>query len=113
MNLVVESRKLALSHRKSGYGTAPIQLRLSRNEVLSQDGLEMYHVGIIDYSQLWNCEKKIEASAKVICHCRNWSEGSAVEPADYARRFKSFLADEVFNSFDDLHDLQETFDIMN
>ena len=35
MNLVVESRKLALSHRKSGYGMAPIQLRLSRNEVLS------------------------------------------------------------------------------
>lgn len=69
-------------------------------------------MGIIDYLQLWNCNKRVESYSKALCYCRDRSLMSAVDPGEYSQRFRRFMADEVFNSFDDLHDLSGTFDLV-
>lgn len=58
MNLVVESRPYEAQDLKalntSGRKNVIDMRQLKRNEFLSQDGLEVYHLGIIDYLQTWN-----------------------------------------------------------
>lgn len=40
------------------------QRRINRNKFISSDGMEAYHIGIIDYLQRWNNTKKTERCFK-------------------------------------------------
>ena len=57
---------------------------------------KIYHIGIIDYLQDWNVDKKIEAGYKVVCKGRNRDTISASNPMAYAKRFQRFVKEEVF-----------------
>lgn len=66
---------------------------LCRHSYISVDGKYIYHVGVIDYLQDFNFDKKFENKAKSII-----SDGkliSAVPPKNYCERFYNFMKDEV------------------
>lgn len=66
----------------------------SRHKFLSKCGRYIYHIGIIDYLQDFNFDKKIENFLKF----RLLMKGagiSAVPPPDYADRFLRFMRDHV------------------
>jgi outer membrane lipoprotein-sorting protein len=55
----------------------------------------VYHVGIIDYLQVWSFNKRVENKLK------SWTsetpnEISAIPPMKYAQRFKKFMQENVF-----------------
>ena len=62
----------------------------------SEDGTAEYYVTIIDLLQSWNLRKRLERLFKLAVYCRWWSGSadgiSAVEPAQYARRFNLMVA---------------------
>lgn len=67
--------------------------KLSRNSFMSEDGKYIYHIGIIDYLQSYNWNKKGENFLKT-----QISDGkyiSAVEPIWYCERFFEFMRKEV------------------
>jgi hypothetical protein len=47
---------------------------------MSQDGMYIYHVSIIDYMQLWNREKKLERLSKKWLLGKDGRGISAIEP---------------------------------
>lgn len=53
--------------------------------------LQVYHFGIIDYLQLWNLNKKCERITKSLLHGKVYNTQSSVPPAEYQKRFVSFL----------------------
>jgi len=59
---------------------------------------QVYHMAIIDYLQEWNCNKKGERFLKVYCRCKNGPTLSAIEPKEYARRFRHFIELNVLDS---------------
>lgn len=61
--------------------------RFKRHRFQSQDRLSKYHVSIIDFLQLWNCNKKGEQFMKVQFLRANKTKVSAVEPEFYKQRF--------------------------
>ncbi len=62
----------------------------SRHKFLSTCGRYIYHIGIIDYLQDYNFDKKVENLAKY--HIMMKGSGiSAVPPPKYAERFLSFM----------------------
>ena len=69
--------------------------KLSRNTKMSEDKKEFYHIGIIDYLQVWNIQKKGEAFLKT--NLKGWDKYniSAVEPVYYQKRFFDFIANNV------------------
>ena len=62
----------------------------------SEDGTAEYYVTIIDLLQSWNLRKRLERLFKLAVYCHWWSGSadgiSAVEPAQYARRFNLMVA---------------------
>ena len=62
----------------------------------SEDGAAEYYVTVIDLLQSWNLRKRLERLFKLAVYCRWWSGSadgiSAVEPAQYARRFNLMVA---------------------
>lgn len=66
----------------------------SRHKFLSEDGKFIYHVGIIDYLQDFNIEKKLENFFKQYVK-KKGNLISAVPPSKYAERFLRFMRDEV------------------
>jgi hypothetical protein len=70
---------------------------LTRNQFLSNDGAEVYHVGIIDFLQVWDWSKRREAFYKTTFMRRNGRLISAVPPGEYCRRFQAFMAQVVFS----------------
>ena len=65
----------------------------TRNSFISEDGRYIYHIGIIDYLQSYNMNKKGENFLK-----SRISDGkyiSAVEPVWYCERFFEFMRKEV------------------
>ena len=67
--------------------------KLSRNSFMSENGKYIYHIGIIDYLQSYNWNKKGENFLKT-----KISDGkyiSAVEPNWYCERFFEFMRKEV------------------
>ena len=62
-----------------------------RNIFVSEDGSEIYHVGVIDYLQKWEASKKREQLFKVKVLNVNQRELSAVEPAFYRERWLNFI----------------------
>ena len=59
----------------------------SRNVFISEDRRMIYHIGIIDYLQEWNFNKKIEHSFKTKIRRSSRKLISAVEPVFYKQRF--------------------------
>ena len=68
----------------------------TRNEYLSSDGTELFHVSIIDYLQEWNLDKKVERCLKSFKPNTNVEGISAVEPERYRRRFIDAMQTQVF-----------------
>ena len=68
----------------------------TRNRIYSEDGSEMYHIGVIDYLQEWNANKIGEHYCKVFCTKKDGKKISCVEPEYYRERFGDFMQTEVF-----------------
>lgn len=77
------------------------KLRYKRNSYLSSNKEEIYHIGIIDYIQLWDTRKKQENLLKSTWFSKDKYRISAVEPTLYMNRFQSFIIDHVLNPKDD------------
>lgn len=52
---------------------------------------QTYHLGIIDYLQQWNLQKKGERLCKSLLHRNVYNSVSAVPPDAYQARFYKFL----------------------
>eukprot|EP01080_Neovahlkampfia_damariscottae_P000046 gene46-4296_t len=59
--------------------------------LISQDGKQQYHLGIIDILQKWNLKKKAEVKYKVNLLQNDKKKLSAMPPKEYANRFLSFM----------------------
>lgn len=70
-------------------------LSVTRNQVISKCKSELYHIGIIDYLQDWNVQKRGESFLKSYFLCKRKSQLSAVEPKQYGKRFKDFMREHV------------------
>ena len=81
--------------KQSVRSTAELQ-RFKRHRFVSPEGMQTYHVSIIDFLQLWNCQKKAEQFAKTTILRANKKQLSAVEPAFYRTRFQKFMRTQVF-----------------
>lgn len=66
----------------------------NRHKYLSSCGRYIYHIGIIDYLQDYNIDKKLENLLKYRILMKG-SGISAVPPPDYADRFLRFMRDHV------------------
>lgn len=55
-----------------------------------------YHIGIIDYLQLWDKSKRVEQCLKVKFRGHKSQELSAIEPKAYKQRFDHFISSRVF-----------------
>lgn len=55
----IEHTVINAGQRISVRPTAELQ-RFKRHRFASPDGMQTYHVSIIDFLQLWNCNKKAE-----------------------------------------------------
>jgi 1-phosphatidylinositol-4-phosphate 5-kinase len=87
-NLMDYSLLLIIEQVKKGSVKAG---ELSRNQFLAKGGDFIYHVGIIDYLQVWSFEKRMEAAFKTNVMKRNGELISATEPKAYASRFQNFM----------------------
>ena len=58
-----------------------------RNTFISKDGTELYRIGMIDYLQKWNLQKKAERILKKLDIFENSNDRSVVEPVFYAKRW--------------------------
>ena len=61
-----------------------------------RNGKKLYHIAIIDYLQEWNFAKKAERFTKTVLLQKDGPSLSAIEPGEYARRFKHFVEMNVF-----------------
>ena len=59
-------------------------------------GHKVFHVSIIDYLQEWNFSKKSERVAKTLLLNKDGAKLSAIEPNQYAVRFRHFMDANVF-----------------
>ena len=69
--------------------------RMSRTHCFVSGKL-VYHVAIIDYLQAWDFNKKSERFIKTNFLGKDGPTLSAIEPIEYARRFKRFCENHVF-----------------
>lgn len=93
------------------FGQAP--LGMSRNFFRSEDGKHIYHLGVIDYLQQWNGQKRGEHWLKTRLLCMNRSQLSAVEPLTYQERWIDFINSQLLNSYneDDIIQYQNISDL--
>lgn len=75
--------------KRMGFGQAP--QGMPRNFFKSEDGQHLYHIGVIDYLQVWNGQKKGEQWLKTRLMCMNKQQLSAVEPVIYQKRWHEFI----------------------
>ena len=67
-----------------------------RNMYLSPNLEELYHVGIIDWLQLWDFNKKSEVLLKVLFKNKEKKGLSARPPQEYSQRFEKYMMENVF-----------------
>jgi hypothetical protein len=72
-----------------------------RNSRYSVDFKEVYHLGVIDFLQEWDLNKKTEAKLKQVFLGYNSELISAVPPAPYQRRFYNFVTSILLPNEDD------------
>ena len=92
---VCEHTVVNAGRKVSVRSTAELQ-RFKRHRFASPDGMQTYHVSIIDFLQLWNCNKKSEQFIKTKFLSANKAVLSAVEPEFYKARFQAFMMRKVF-----------------
>ena len=68
-------------------------VKINDGEILSNDGTQLYFLGIIDILQKYNKKKKVAGFVKGIAHEK--STLSTVPPDQYARRFCKFFEDRI------------------
>lgn len=56
----------------------------------------VYHFALIDYLQEWNLNKKGERFMKTVLLGKDGPTLSAIEPQQYAQRFRRFAEEKVF-----------------
>jgi hypothetical protein len=61
--------------------------RIARHIYTSPDGSQIFHFSIIDFLQLWNCNKKTEHFLKTKFKGAKPAKLSAIEPQRYKVRF--------------------------
>ena len=71
-----------------------MKMSTTRNTICSETHPEAYHLGIIDFLQEWNLNKKMERAWKSLKGDPN--QISAMEPIGYQQRFNIFLGKKVF-----------------
>lgn len=89
-----QTRKLSVASDSGEMAEMKVRFTGNRHKFLSQCGRYIYHIGIIDYLQDYNVDKKLENFLKY----RLMMKGpgiSAVPPPDYAERFLRFMRDHV------------------
>ena len=67
-----------------------------RHTYMSDDGMYLYHLGIIDYLQDFNLSKKGENAFKGLID--DGTQISAVHPKPYAERFFRFMQETVIKN---------------
>ena len=81
VNTGAMERSASIDERRgNNFSTTAELTRFARHRFMSTDGLQTYHLSIIDFLQLWNCNKKSEQFAKVRILRANKAQLSAVEP---------------------------------
>ena len=62
-----------------------------RNKIYNKKKTLIYHVGIIDFLQVWNKKKKLERIYKQKFKGADSNKVSAVPPRQYSKRFVDFM----------------------
>lgn len=70
---------------------------LRRSEWKSYDNTMIYHIGIIDFLQLWTIAKKMENYYKTKMQLAPHSHVSCASPRIYKHRFLNFIKCEMLN----------------
>lgn len=60
-----------------------------------QKETKIFHISIIDYLQEWNLQKKMERLSKTLVLGKDGKNLSAIEPNEYANRFRNFMESNV------------------
>lgn len=89
-----ETRKISVASSSPEMATIKQRFHGDRHKFLSKCGRYIYHIGIIDYLQDYNFDKKVENFAKFTL-LRNGPGISAVPPPMYGDRFLRFMRDNV------------------
>ena len=61
----------------------------------SPDNSQIFHFSIIDFLQIWNCNKKSETFAKTVLLGASKDKLSSIEPVLYKMRFQKFMRNQV------------------
>ena len=64
-------------------------------ESIKEEGI-YYHIGIIDYLQIWNVQKNLEQNTKKILNLDTNLDTSSQNPKVYAERFIKEIAKGIF-----------------
>ena len=71
--------------------------RKKRHIFLSKDAKEIYHIGIIDYLQLWNTSKKVERFYKSSICRKDGAKLSSIGSSAYASRWIDFISTSILS----------------
>ena len=72
---------------------------LSRNQYISDNHKEIYHIGIIDYLQSFTNKKWVENTYKTMFKSKKFARTISCVPANvYGDRFIEFMTNEVFEA---------------
>ena len=86
-----ENLKALYRNRSAAFSVSSINTGLAvggnRNLLGSFKGNEVYHIGLIDYLQKWDSNKKLERLVKTRFLNKDGRWLSAIEPREYQRRF--------------------------
>lgn len=94
--LVVEKNKTFEKKQKIKNELLVKKQERHRNMYLSPNLEELYHVGIIDWLQLWDFNKKSEVLLKVLFKNKEKKGLSARPPQEYSQRFEKYMMENVF-----------------
>ena len=68
----------------------------TRNKYTSVDKHFIYHIGVIDFLQQWDINKKLEAKLKEVFKRQDKTQISAIPPIPYSKRFIDFMSEKIF-----------------
>ena len=87
--------RMASSAKGSSYQKRGLSSFMSSKHRFNSEN-RILHISIIDYLQAWNCNKKMERVSKTVILGKDPHQLSAIEPNEYARRFRHFIESNVF-----------------
>ena len=90
------NKRLGISVNVEQDQDTPYNPTLNEETSKTQNLAEVYHIGIIDYLQEWNLQKKGENFAKTFFKPDRKPKLSAIPPQKYRTRFIDFMSGKVF-----------------